>query len=417
MRVVRYLTDHAIASVGLVCSLLALAGSPNAAFSRPARSVGPRQIRSHAIGSRKPNPGDIAASIRAWVNLQWRGQMLVAKQSSARVIVRTGHHYETVAWPHRSFAKSCFPMVTPQLNATHNNTTGTGPVPPDQGGFATVELTPRSSRGASLFVKGFPAYSAGAYAQAAYVMIVCPSRKPNPGDIAASVRAWVNVQWRGQTLVAKQSSAHVIVQTTTHYETITWPRRSFATSCFPMATPQLNASHNNPTDTGPVPPVEGGFATVELTPSSSTGASLFVEGFPANYVRNDAQAAYVMIVCPSRMLNRGNAASIRAWVNLQWRGQMLLAKQSSARVIVRTGHHYETVAWPHRSFAKSCFPMVTPQLNATHNDPSDSGPIPPVEGGFATVELTPRSSRGASLFVKGFPGKDAQAAYVMIVCP
>ena len=40
MRVVRYLTDHAIASVVLVCSVLALAGSSYAAFSLPPGSVG-----------------------------------------------------------------------------------------------------------------------------------------------------------------------------------------------------------------------------------------------------------------------------------------------------------------------------------------------------------------------------------------
>ena len=67
-----------------------------------------------------------------------------------------------------------------------------------------------------------------------------------------------------------------------------------------MVTPQLNATHNNPSGTGPVPPVEGGFVTVALTPTSSRGGSLYVKGFPANYSGKDAQAAYIMIVCPSQ---------------------------------------------------------------------------------------------------------------------
>jgi hypothetical protein len=99
-RFVAYLRHHALASTALVCSLLALAGASYADFSLPAGSVGAAQIKNHVIGAQKFNQNVIAASIRAWVVVQWgAGGKLVARASSSRVSVGTGATVADVMWP------------------------------------------------------------------------------------------------------------------------------------------------------------------------------------------------------------------------------------------------------------------------------------------------------------------------------
>src|SRR5438309_1156727 len=116
-RLLDYVRRHAIASLALVCSLLALAGASYAAFTLPSNSVGAAQIRNHVIGPMKLDPNAITGSIRAWVKLQWgHNGKLVARASSSRVRVSTGASGESITWPHRRFSPRCVASATPQVN-------------------------------------------------------------------------------------------------------------------------------------------------------------------------------------------------------------------------------------------------------------------------------------------------------------
>jgi hypothetical protein len=64
--VLEYVRQHAIATLALGCSLLALAGSSYAAFSLPRGSVGGPQIKNHVIDPVKFDPKTINGSVRAW---------------------------------------------------------------------------------------------------------------------------------------------------------------------------------------------------------------------------------------------------------------------------------------------------------------------------------------------------------------
>src|SRR5947199_4881509 len=104
--------------VGYLALFVALGGTSYAAANLSSNSVGARQIRRHSITPSKFNPKLIAGSIRAWVNVQWRGGRLVAKGSSSRVRVVTSSDKVGITWPRRRFRPKCMPSVTPQVNFT-----------------------------------------------------------------------------------------------------------------------------------------------------------------------------------------------------------------------------------------------------------------------------------------------------------
>ena len=89
--------------VGYLALFVALGGTSYAAANLSSNSVGARQIRRHSITPSKFNPKLIAGSIRAWVNVQWRGGRLVANGSSSRVRIVTVSDGEGITWhvPHR----------------------------------------------------------------------------------------------------------------------------------------------------------------------------------------------------------------------------------------------------------------------------------------------------------------------------
>ena len=164
-RVLAYFQRNALAALALAVSLLALAGASYAAFTLPANSVGPRQIKKRSIGAEKLDPTSIAASIRAWAIIQWgANDRLVAKASSSRVKVGTGGVSATITWPHRHFARSCMPSVTPEEN--RNSRFGVAD-------YITAQFDPTNPSGAFLSLLGFSADGTRG-PQAAYVMIVCP---------------------------------------------------------------------------------------------------------------------------------------------------------------------------------------------------------------------------------------------------
>jgi hypothetical protein len=164
-RILNYIAHHAIAILALVCSMLALGASSYAALSLPKNSVGAPQIRNEAISAAKLNPGSIAASIRAWVNIQWGTDgRLIAKASSSGVKVASEGIGATINWPHHRFGRTCIPSVTPQENL--NSKFGL----PD---YVTARFDPTNRAGAFLSLLGVGADGSRG-PQAAYIVIICP---------------------------------------------------------------------------------------------------------------------------------------------------------------------------------------------------------------------------------------------------
>jgi hypothetical protein len=161
--VLKHIRLHSVAYLAL---FVALGGTSYAAFKPPPNSVGTRQIKNHAITAVKLDPKSIAASIRAWVILQWGpGGRLVAEGSSSPVRVGTSNQGENITWPRRRFAKNCLPSVTARPNGFNPSVAF--------GTYVVAELDPTATGGASLQLVGF-APSGARSPQAAYVMIVCP---------------------------------------------------------------------------------------------------------------------------------------------------------------------------------------------------------------------------------------------------
>jgi hypothetical protein len=157
----RHVQSNVVAYLAL---FVAVGGTGYAALRLPPNSVGGRQIRNHSIKPNKFNPKYIAGSIRAWVNVQWRGNRLVAAGSSSRVRVVTASDGEEIVWPKRRFRRNCMPMVTPRVNFT---------APTKFDGSVTADFDPTSRTGATLILNGFGPNGAPR-AQASYVVIVCP---------------------------------------------------------------------------------------------------------------------------------------------------------------------------------------------------------------------------------------------------
>jgi hypothetical protein len=159
-RLVHHIRSNVVAYLAL---FIALGGTSYAAISVPRNSVGAPQIRNHSITAVKFNQKSIAASVRAWVNLQWRGSHVVATASSSRVLVSSAQQGVSVTWPHTQFPQNCSADATPQisLNATSH------------WGFVTATFHPTESGGALLILSGFTP-TGQQVAQPADVLIVCP---------------------------------------------------------------------------------------------------------------------------------------------------------------------------------------------------------------------------------------------------
>ncbi|MEA2159667.1 MAG: hypothetical protein QOD66_2047 [Solirubrobacteraceae bacterium] len=153
-RPLRHLRDNLVAYLAL---FVALGGTSYAALT-----ISGGQIRNHSIDAVKLDPRSIAASIKAWANVQFVNGRLTAEASSSRVQVSgVPQSGESITWPHQRFGRNCMASVTPQR---------TGGSIANPLGAVTVDFRPTKGY---LFVEGFGPDSTGR-PQAAYVMIVCP---------------------------------------------------------------------------------------------------------------------------------------------------------------------------------------------------------------------------------------------------
>lgn len=144
--------------VAYLALFVALGGTGYAAVALPANSVGPRQIRNRSIGAVKLNQSSIAASIKAWVNVQVVGSGATTTSSSP-VHVNVISDGEFISWTHQGFATNCFPMVTPEITYAQGLE-----------GYVTVSFAPRNH---SLSVVGHAA-NGTTRPQSVSVAILCP---------------------------------------------------------------------------------------------------------------------------------------------------------------------------------------------------------------------------------------------------
>lgn len=108
-RFLSYLRQHAIATLALICSLLALAGSSYAALT-----ISGTQIRNRTITAVKLDPRSISGSVKAWANLQQAGDgKIFATSSSSPVRIQTLTNGEVIVWKRLRFSPRCTPVVTP----------------------------------------------------------------------------------------------------------------------------------------------------------------------------------------------------------------------------------------------------------------------------------------------------------------
>lgn len=70
-RILRYLADHALAAIALICSLLALASASYAAFM-----ISGSQITNHSIDPVKLDPKFINGNVRAWAVIGPSGRLI-----------------------------------------------------------------------------------------------------------------------------------------------------------------------------------------------------------------------------------------------------------------------------------------------------------------------------------------------------
>jgi hypothetical protein len=151
-RPLRHLRDNLVAYLAL---FVALGGTSYAALT-----ISGGQIRNHSIDAVKLDPRSIAASIKAWANVQWTAKGLVAQGSNSPVRVLADDQGEQVTWTRQRFSAKCIASATPQFNANGEGFNG----------YVNAQLL---SGGRSVFLRGFGP-DGSHRAQAAFLMIVCP---------------------------------------------------------------------------------------------------------------------------------------------------------------------------------------------------------------------------------------------------
>jgi hypothetical protein len=153
-RPLHHLRDNLVAYLAL---FVALGGTSYAALT-----ISGSQIRNHSIEAVKLNPRSIAASIKAWANVQWTVKGLVAQGSNGPVRVIATDQGEGVIWTQQRFSQNCIVSATPQYNQNVSTQRHVGTL--------TANFTPRDR---SVFLNGL-APDGSPRPQAAFVMIICP---------------------------------------------------------------------------------------------------------------------------------------------------------------------------------------------------------------------------------------------------
>jgi hypothetical protein len=152
--------------VAYIALFFALGGSSYAAFRLPAGSVGTRELKNRAVTAKKLDPTSVAASVRAWANLQWASGWHV-QASTGDIHVTTNATGETVSWRRTRFASNCMASVTPQRNFGPGGPGGTGTLD----GYVSTFFNPHDG---DLQIDGIAADGTH-QAQGVTILIICPS--------------------------------------------------------------------------------------------------------------------------------------------------------------------------------------------------------------------------------------------------
>lgn len=155
-RILRYLADHALAVIALVCSLLALAGASYAALTVPPGSVNERAIKNHVIDPIKFDPRFINGSVRAWAIVGSGGRVIAGGGKPHTGSPPIPGSYE-IRWGVK-FERNCATSVT--IDADHSPTTEDIPIPgnpsqPFTAGYAVTDSSRSSSGRGVTFVNTF----------------------------------------------------------------------------------------------------------------------------------------------------------------------------------------------------------------------------------------------------------------------
>jgi len=156
-RALKHLRSNVVAYLAL---FVALGGTSYAAIT-----ISGSQLRNRSVDAVKLNPRSIAGSIKAWANVQFRGNSLVVQASNSPVRVITATTTEEVIWRRQRFSGKCIVSATPQSNLR-----------PGGDAFLTAQVNAqgRSRAFNSVFLSGTGSNGAVQQPQAAFVMIVCP---------------------------------------------------------------------------------------------------------------------------------------------------------------------------------------------------------------------------------------------------
>lgn len=154
-KILAYLRRNAIALLAL---FVALGGTSYAALT-----INGSQIRNRSIGAVKFDPKSVAASIKARVDLQFRGINLVAVDTSSPVHVVTTDAGEDIAWTRQRFSARCVVAATAHINLNTSRHVGFND------GYVNAQFFPPDH----VFLAGFGA-DGSRRPQAASLEMICP---------------------------------------------------------------------------------------------------------------------------------------------------------------------------------------------------------------------------------------------------
>lgn len=144
-------------AIALLALFVALGGTSYAALT-----INGSQIRNRTIDSVKLDPKSIAGSIKARVDLQFRGTQLIAASSSSPVRVTTFGAGEIIDWVHQRFSAKCLVLAAAHVNST------TLPIGANDGYVNAELLTPNN-----VVLHGYGP-DGSRRPQAASLVLVCP---------------------------------------------------------------------------------------------------------------------------------------------------------------------------------------------------------------------------------------------------
>ena len=106
-RILQHLRANVIAYLALFIAL----GGTSYAFTLPAGSVGPRQLKNHSVTPIKFDPRSIGAYVRAWAVIK-NGNHVVASRPKARVVGWDASFGAGVLSWGSAIQRGCFPLAS-----------------------------------------------------------------------------------------------------------------------------------------------------------------------------------------------------------------------------------------------------------------------------------------------------------------